>query len=50
MDNKNRVIGAKASSTGDKVLHLIKGPRIGIADLAGISGIYGGARDNGFYE
>lgn len=38
MDNENRVIGAKASSTGDKMLRLMKDLYIGIADLTGVSG------------
>ena len=42
MGKENVAMGAKALSTGDKILHLMKDSRIGISDLAGFSGIYEG--------
>lgn len=42
MDNEKRVMSAKAFSTGEKMLRLMKDSRIRIADLAGVSGIYEG--------
>lgn len=42
MNNENRVMSAKAFSTGDKMLRLMKDSRIGIVDLARVSGIYEG--------
>ncbi len=42
MGKENAAMGTKALSTGDKILHLMKDSRIGIADLARVSGIYEG--------
>lgn len=57
MGKENIAMGAKALSTGDKILHLMKDSRIGISDLKGVelgvlvdSVLEQGIKDNGFYE
>lgn len=57
MGKENIAMGAKALSTGDKMLRLMKDSRIGISYLKGMelgvlvdSVLEQGIRDNGFYE
>ena len=57
MGKENMAMGAKALSTGDRMLRLMKDSHIGISDLKGVelgvlvdSVLEQGMKDNGFYE